>query len=355
MIESISLGKLSPERLNNAQPILTPVGDHAWENEVVFNPACFLLEDTKSIQRTAAALALREPDRRNVEEHDAVCVLVYRAQGKETEAEDFRHSRFGIAILTPTLELIYRHPEPIMVPEKEFEDLGVEDARITKIDGRYVMLYAGYSSHPPAGTRHSGENKISICIAFSDDLVHWEKKGPLEGELNEIDNKNGALFPSKIGGSYRILHRPMEGAEPMTVHTAHADSLLGEWTDDGSLMSANDDANFTRSWIGAGGPPLALGENKYISLYHTGHYKPDGTREYDLGLCTIEFRDKPKVIERIERFMVPETVHETVGNRSLGVNNVLFVCAGYLYRDSLYFPYAGADSVVLAARIKLKP
>lgn len=355
MKEGISLGKLSPERLNKGQPILTPVRDHAWENEVVFNPACFLLEDKSSILKMNSALSLPEPVRKEVEEHDGVCVLIYRAQGKETETEDFRHSRFGIALLTPTLDLIYRHPEPVMVPEREYEDLGVEDARITKIDDRYVMLYAGYSSHRSIRGEQSGSNKISICMAFSDDLVHWEKKGPLKGKLNEIDNKNGALFPSKVGRSYRILHRPMEGTDPMTVHTAHADSLLGEWSDDGVLMSANDDANFTRSWIGAGGPPLALGENKYISLYHTGHYKPDSTREYDLGLCEIEFPDKPKVIERIERFMVPETVHETVGNRSLGVNNVLFVCAGYLYRDSLYFPYAGADSVVLAARIKLKP
>ncbi len=355
MRKDISLTNLAVERLNNGQPILTAVRDHAWENEVVFNPACVLLEDRFAIEAVTHALLLPNSLEIKLENYDRVCALIYRAQGEATGSEDYRHSRLGIALLTPTLELVYRHALPIINPDEDFDDLGVEDPRITRIDGKYVMFYTGYSSHGKSQGGLTQGNSINICIALSDDLVNWEKKGKLKGALNEIDNKNAMLFPEKIGGAYRMFHRPMEGIDAMTVHTAHSDSILGEWTDDGLLMSVDEDARFTKSWIGGGAPPLSIGENEYLALYHTGHFKPDGTREYNLGVCKIEFAGRPKVIERIEPFMIPQSSAETVGNESLGVNNVLFVCGAYFLQDYLYFPYAGADSVILAARTKLKP
>ena len=49
--------------------------------------------------------------------------------------------------------------------------------------------------------------------------------------------------------------------------------------------------------------------------------------------------------------MRPETEFETIGDAELGVNNVLFVCGSYFYDGYLYFPYAGADSVILGGRV----
>ena len=49
--------------------------------------------------------------------------------------------------------------------------------------------------------------------------------------------------------------------------------------------------------------------------------------------------------------MCPETEFETRGDPELGVYNVLFMCGSYFYSDYLYFPYAGADSVILGGRI----
>jgi predicted GH43/DUF377 family glycosyl hydrolase len=49
--------------------------------------------------------------------------------------------------------------------------------------------------------------------------------------------------------------------------------------------------------------------------------------------------------------MSPETVSETQGDAHLGVNNVVFACGSYFYKNDLYLPYAGADSVVSGAMI----
>ncbi len=350
---NISLEKLQVERLNRGNPILTAVPDHPWEKEVVFNPGCVFLDDKYKIHEAESTLALTEDVRAKIADLEGVCVMIYRAQGRITPDEDYRHSSLGLALLSPTLDLIYRHPVPIMVPDQNYDDLGVEDPRITEIDGKFVMFYAGYSSTPKSGRQGSGGNSINICIATSDDLFTWEKKGKLKGTLNDVHNKNAMLFPQKLGGVYRIFHRPMEGAGAMAIHTAHADSLLGEWIDDGVLMSAIEFPAFTKSWIGGGAPPLQIDDREYIALYHTGHFKPDGSREYDLGICKIRFDETPKVIERVERFMTPQSAFEVTANESLGVSNVLFVCGSYIYNNYLYFPYAGADSVVLAARIKI--
>lgn len=350
---NISLDRLRSERLNGGRPILKAVSGHQWENQVVFNPACVFVGEKEVIDKVARELDVAARVRRKLDELGEICVLIYRAQGTPAAAEDYRHSRLGIAILSPSLELIYRHPVPIMMPENNFEDLGIEDPRITRIEDKFVMLYAGYSSHRASQNRRPG-NKIGICIAFSDDLVHWDKRGPMQGKFNEIDNKNAVLFPEKLNGKYYILHRPMEGTDPMTVHVAHSSTLTGEWMSDGKLMAANEDPAFSKSWIGGGAPPLKIGNNEYIALYHTGHFRPDRTREYDIGISRMKFDGRMAVTERVEYFMRPESEDETAGNKSLGVNNVLFVCGAYLLKDYIYFPYAGADSVVLAGRINLK-
>jgi predicted GH43/DUF377 family glycosyl hydrolase len=48
----------------------------------------------------------------------------------------------------------------------------------------------------------------------------------------------------------------------------------------------------------------------------------------------------------------PGTPSETIGDADLGVNNVVFICAAHFFEGDVYFPYAGADSVVLGGCIR---
>jgi predicted GH43/DUF377 family glycosyl hydrolase len=57
------------------------------------------------------------------------------------------------------------------------------------------------------------------------------------------------------------------------------------------------------------------------------------------------------ILKKFEPFLKPETEFETRGDEELGVNNVVFICGAYFYDDYLYFPYAGADSVILGGRV----
>ena len=335
---------LEVQRLNEGKPILKPVSKHPWENRVTFNPACSFVEKSDRLAGIIRKLPFTERIKANLRREKGLCFLLYRAQGKETSKYDYRRSAIGLAIFSPELKLLARHTEPVIYPDQDYDNLGVEDGRITKVGNRYVLVYTAYSSATP-------ENKIRIALASTGDFVKWEKHGLLTGEFNRINNKNGMIFEKRVGKRFLMLHRPMEGEHPMTIHWAEADDVLGEWTSRGVLMEPLPDGAFKDIWMGGGAPPLSLGKKKFLILYHIGRRKWDGDREYDLGIAVGDFGAEKIIVQRNEPLLRPETKAETTPVAELGLANVLFVCGAYFYNGDLYFPYAGADSVVVGGKI----
>ncbi len=332
------------ERLNGGLPLLKRIASHPWESRVTFNPACILVQDRDSLDRIIPRLPFSSTIKRQLEQEEALCFLIYRAQGRRTPEWDYTASSLGLAVLTPDLKLLARHESPILVPQYEFENLGLEDARLTKVEERFVLLYTAYG-------RRSLRNSIRIAMASSEDLVHWEKHGLVHADFNAVDNKNAMLFERTAGGKYLMLHRPMEGEHAMTIHWAEADDPFGTWRSRGLLMKALPNPAFAETWVGGGAPPLWLGDTRYLMLYHIGNRRAGGEREYDLGIAIVDAEGDQPIVRRDEPLLRPETVYETLGDEELGVNNVVFICGAYFHHGDLYFPYAGADSVVLGGRV----
>jgi beta-1,2-mannobiose phosphorylase / 1,2-beta-oligomannan phosphorylase len=84
--------------------------------------------------------------------------------------------------------------KPALFPEKIYERFGIEDPRITEIDGKY---YIGYNAV-------SDVTGITICLASTSDFISFKR----HGIIFLPDNKDFALFPEKIGGKYFALNRP---------------------------------------------------------------------------------------------------------------------------------------------------
>jgi len=332
------------ERLNNGMPLIARDERHPWENKVTFNPAAILVDDHESLSSIIRNLPFDEPTKRGLSTFDALCFLLYRAQGRKTTAYDHTRSSLGLAILTPELKVLARHTKPVLLPDVEYDNLGVEDGRLTRIGDSFVLLYCGYSAGIP-------KNNIRIAMASTKDFVSWKKHGLLNGDFNRIDNKNAMLFPEPIDGKYILLHRPMEGPNAMAIHWAEAQDIFGEWKSRGMLMASITNPAFINTWVGGGAPPLKLPDGRFLLIYHIGNRESDKSREYDLGIAILDPTRPEPIVKREEPVMRPERPAETTGDADLGVNNVLFICAAHFYRDDLYFPYAGADSVVLGARI----
>ena len=144
-------------------PILLPSLVNEWESDNVFNAA--------------------------VVERDGLIVMLYRAQGLD------RISRIGCAVSTDGVHF-NRMKEPVFVPEEDYEQYGVEDPRVTYLDGWYYMLYTGFS---PQGTR--------VALARSRNLIGWERMGVvLPGE----NNRTPRSFRARSTAAYVMFHRRMQ-------------------------------------------------------------------------------------------------------------------------------------------------
>ncbi|MFZ2057800.1 MAG: hypothetical protein WAV54_10400 [Acidimicrobiales bacterium] len=73
------------------------------------------------------------------------------------------------------------------------ERWGIEDPRITRVGGEYFVVYVGYSAADPL-----------VCLAITRDFVQRERSGALQPP----EVKDAALFPTRFGGRWALIHRP---------------------------------------------------------------------------------------------------------------------------------------------------
>jgi len=371
-----SLGSASPaaiERLNNGHPILEPNGQW-WESGVTFNPAAVYLERSDKNDPIIAGLLGDEIPLADPRVADGVVAVHYRARPLKDPYCSWNRSFIGLAVYTPTLQMLRRFEQPVMRPDDDpyaVDHLGVEDPRITRIDDVFYMVYCGVAKvpHHSAETNGDGDGNGDgarnfdthgyLCLASSRDLIHWERHGTPPGNLQCIHNKDGVLFPEKFAGRFWLLHRPVDAHETVkAIQLAWSNSLSGPWVNEGVILSAAPHPRATRTWVGAGSVPIALGGGRYLVLYHTGSWLNDRDREYvidaaivDLGRASLAGHNGEVVERRLNRLMVPQTPHELGAPVPDSVGNVLFPCGSYEYRGDIYILYGAADTYVLAAKV----
>ncbi|MHB0935073.1 MAG: glycoside hydrolase family 130 protein [Armatimonadota bacterium] len=346
---------LPVERLHEGRPIIAPTGQW-WEDGVTFNTAAVYLPRSAEHDPLIAGL-LGEGTLTDPRLRDGVVAAHYRARPRHDMDGRWNRSFTGLMLFTPdTADVLSRHPEPVIAPDScpvGCDHLGVEDPRITEIDGVFYAAYCGV-----AHTGRWGHWKANICLARSHDLICWEKLGPVDGSLNAVNNKDAVLFPERVGGHYLMLHRPMTGhIGTWAMNLAMCESLTGDWRDCGTVLRATPEPSRRDNWVGAGSVPIPLGGGRWLVIFHTGRIQHGGRREYDLDAAVFNFADfdpahPERIVEsRVDRIMVPETQTEVDGPYPDSVANVLFTCGSYIFRDDLYILYGGGDTYVMAARV----
>lgn len=350
------------ERLYGGHPLIAPT-DNWWESGVTFNSAAVILAPTP--ENLAAFRALLGPD----EAPREIVVLHYRARPKCDPGYNWTRSFVGVSVHEPDLTLIRRFETPILEPGGSTCDpdfLGVEDPRVAWLDGSWWMVYCGVAPITVADPLQTWRG--SVCLAKSEDLVHWEKLGPVAGsgfgfgdrESEEsVSNKDGVFFPERIDDKVFMLHRPMIGdIGTWCVNIATADKPDGFFTDLGAVHGAMSSREYYKSWVGGGSVPIKIGEGRYVSLEHTGNYYEDKTRKYVLDAFLYDFNtwdpEHPEtlVAARLDDVMRPETPFEVRGPYEDSVANVVFVCGSYVHDGWIYVVYGGGDTFILSARIR---
>ena len=283
-----------------ANPVLLPDPTSDWECYNVFNPGVIY--------------------------HNALFHLYYRAQGLDWV------SRIGYAVSADGVQW-NRLRRPVLEPVDGTDSRGVEDPRITELDGVFYMAYTAYGRdaqrHGPKPTLFGGS--ITPMLARSRNLITWERLGPIvRGE----DNKDHVLFPRKIKGRYAAFHR-----RHPNVWLAYSDDLL-TWReqDMAPIFGPRPESAWDCGKVGANGVPIET-EHGWLMFYHG----VDHQQVYRLGVCLLDRDDPTRVIHRAAGpILEPLELWELRGD----VPNVVFSPANIVVGDQVYVYYGGGDHVI---------
>jgi beta-1,4-mannooligosaccharide/beta-1,4-mannosyl-N-acetylglucosamine phosphorylase len=205
------------------------------------------------------------------------------------------------------------------------------DPRVTWLEDRYYVTWCnGYKGGPTIG------------VGYTHD---FEKFYQLDNAFLPF-NRNGVLFPRRVGGQYLMLSRPSDNG-----HTPFGDIFLSE-SPDLIHWGRNRQVMTTRPWtwestkVGAGPTPIETPEG-WLLIYHGVLTSCNGF-VYSMGAALLDLDEPWKVIARSRDYLLsPQVPYEQVGD----VPNVAFPCAALLDRPTgrLTIYYGAADTVVCLA------
>jgi predicted GH43/DUF377 family glycosyl hydrolase len=301
MTATFPLGPFEPHPGN---PILRPQGD-GWESANLYNPAAIVVDDR--------------------------VVMLYRAHA------DDRISRIGLATSTDGITF-EREPEPVLVPEHDYESQGCEDPRVSRVGDTFFLTYTGFS----------GENAL-LCLATSTDLHRWTKHGPLFPEFNTWStlpygpdkpwNKAGVIHPSPVDGVYYLYFG--EGA----IYVATSTDLL-HWTiaPDAAPIYSPTPGSWDGTLVEIGAPPVVTDNGLLVFLMNNASATSMTDVDYRCGQFAVALSDPTTVIARSTvPWLQPQTFEDTHGM----VSNVTFV-EGLVEFRGRWLAYYGQSDTTLA-------
>ncbi len=203
------------------------------------------------------------------------------------------------------------------------------DPRVTKLDDRYYVTWCN-GAHGP-----------TIGVGWTKDFRTFHQ---MENAFLPY-NRNGVLFPRKIGGKYMMLSRPSD-----TGHTPFGDIYLSQspdleyWGHHRFVMGTcpGDRSAWQSMKIGPGPCPIETDEG-WLLLYH-GVLRTCSGYVYRMGCALLDIDEPWKVKLRARNYLLaPEMLYEQTGD----VPNVVFPCAALTDAASgrIAIYYGCADTV----------
>ncbi len=222
---------------------------------------------------------------------------------------------------------------PTADPELEiYERYGLEDPRITEMDGIYYITYTAFGPYGPRG-----------AIARTTDFERFQRIAL----VTEVDNKDVVLFPEKIGDKYLLIDRPSGfGGRRGDVWIKESTDLV-HWGRARVLLSV--EPGWGSSKLGACTPPLKT-DRGWLIFYHGVRNTPAG-KLYRVGATLLDLEDPRRIKATIPHFIFgPEELYERTGD----VPNVVFPC-GLIVEDDGFIKmyYGAADTHIALAEVAL--
>lgn len=218
---------------------------------------------------------------------------------------------------------------PLLEGETIQEAFGIEDCRVTLLDGTYYLTYTAVS-----------ELGVAVGLRKTTDWKNFSS----EGVIIPAHNKDCAIFEEKINGEFYALHRPSSvniggnfiwiARSPDGVH----------WGKHKCIVTTRRN-NWDSARVGAGAAPIKT-EKGWLEIYHGAN----AAHRYCLGAFLLDLEDPSLVLARSEEpIMVPIENYELTGF----FGHVVFTNGHLVNGDELTIYYGAADEFVCGARFSI--
>jgi predicted GH43/DUF377 family glycosyl hydrolase len=228
--------------------------------------------------------------------------------------------------------------KPFMTPAqegifKEYEEYGIEDPRITLIDGEYLITYSAYSRHG-----------VRIGLARTKNFKKIERFSL----ITEADYRNVVIFPEKFNNLYARLDRPHSEISPWSIWISYSPDL--KFWGESRLIMKPVQYHWDEMKIGPGAPPFKT-DKGWLSIYHGVFATMDGS-VYRLGVALHDLKDPARILGVCDSWILqPEEEYEVTGY----VHNVVFSCGAVPEDDgTVKIFWAGADTVMCVGIAEIK-
>ncbi len=312
-----------------------------FENKAVFNPGIY-------------------------QEGDKIHVI-YRAVNKEYM------SCFGYAELNGPLQVVKRWKRPLYQRLAAYESHGIEDPRIVKIGDTFYLTYIAHDGRHALIAYMYGPNIfklrrggiISPTIMYRDAVKlfdhsklkddyyffasYYEK---FAGKNVKVWEKDGILFPEKLGRKYALLHHINPDIQVSKFgdfdELKRNDYWIKQLRTIGRQVVLEGRHGWEARHIGGGAPPVKT-DHGWILIYHGVEPRNRG-RIYSAGAALLDLKNPTKLIARLPQpLFVPKHYNERNGF----VHNVVFPTGTARFKDRLYIYYGSADSRVSVASVNI--
>src|SRR2546427_12240098 len=171
-------------------------------------------------------------------------------------------------------------PQPFLIPDRDspfaaYEEFGVEDPRVTRLEREYIITYSAYS-----------RNGVRIVLAKTKDFSQVERVSL----ITQADHRNVVIFPEKFDGLYARLDRPHSEIAPWSIWISYSPDLC--YWGQSQLIMKPEPYHWDEMKIGPGAPPIKTDQG-WLSIYHGVFQTMDGS-VYRLGAALHHLQNPGK-------------------------------------------------------------
>ena len=219
---------------------------------------------------------------------------------------------------------------PTLLGEGDLESFGIEDCRVTLLDGVYCLTYSAVS---PSG--------VGVGLITTRDWETFER----HGMIIPPSNKDCGLFPEKINGYYYALHRPSGvgiGGNYIWISKSPDLQFWGAHR----CIAQTRPGTWDETRVGAGASPIRTRAG-WLAIYHGANKD----HRYCLGALLMDIDDPTHVVARsVEPIMEPLAEYERTGF----FGNVVFTNGHIVRGDKVTIYYGASDEVICAADFSIE-